>query len=558
MGKIKNYLQDFNCVKDFMSLKTNISGDITGGLTAAVVAFPLVLAFGVSSGLGVKAGLIGAIFVGLLAALFGGCPALISGPTAPMTILTATIVAQHLHQPGFIFATIVLAGILQIILGLTKIAKYIQYMPYPVVSGFMSGIGIIILVTQINPLFGIEAASTVGETLRSLPQLLLHLNNGAAIIACITLILIYALPKIHQHFPATLVGIILGTIIVQLFHLQVPTIGDISSALPSFQRFSFSWGSFQQMLGPAMTLAVMGLLDTLLTCLIVDHMTKKKHNSNKTLVGQGLGNSLSGLLGGLPGAGATLRTQVNISNGGKTPLAGVTYSAVTLISMLFLGVWLKGIPIACLAAVLVKAGLDLIDFKTLKQILKAPLFDEIILAVVLLLTVTINIMVAVGIGLLLACVLFVKRMGDLLSLNIVTLNDLEMPWVSDESWREELTREEKNKILVFQMNGPLFFGASSNFLKSSEKHGDFNGLILRMHRVPEIDITGAYALEELAELFKKEKKFLFIAGLSEGPKAFLRKLRIFDLIGGENFFRRFDDAACRAAKLIKANRKIIS
>ena len=199
-----------------------------------------------------------------------------------------------------------------------------------------------------------------------------------------------------------------------------------------------------------------------------------------------------------------------------------------------------------------KAAADIIHFKSLKQLVKIPFFDEVILLVVFALTVSINIMVAVGIGLLLACILFVKRMGDLLAIDVINLNDIGKSWVADESWRSALTTEEKSKILVFQMNGPLFFGASSNFLKSAEKHGDFAGLILRMHRVPEVDTTGAYALEELAEMFTAEKKFLFITGLGEEPKEFLRKMKIMDIIGEENLFLRFEQAALKAAELVRA------
>ncbi|UCG35799.1 MAG: SulP family inorganic anion transporter [Candidatus Omnitrophota bacterium] len=551
-NEIKDYFKEFSPASNFRMLGSNLKGDIMGGITTGVVALPLALAFGVSSGLGAKAGLIGAIILGLLAALFGGTPSQVSGPTAPMTIIMAAVVMQHTGNPLVVFGVIVLAGVFQIIFGLTKIGKYIQYMPYPVVSGFMSGIGIIILITQLNPFMGLPTIGSVEAFFEALPYSFMNINWAAIAVGSITLLSIYVFPRIHRAIPSAIVAIILGTALAKALNLDLALIGDIPKGLPAFRPFPFDWQILKIMIAPAMTLAVIGLVDSLLTSLVADRLTKHKHESNRELIGQGLGNCVAGLFGGLPGAGATIRTEININTGGRTPLSGVSYSLLILASMVFLGQWLKEVPMACLAAVLFKAAIDIIHFKSLKQLVKIPFFDEVVLLVVFALTVSINIMVAVGIGLLLACILFVKRMGDLLAIDVINLNDIGKSWVADESWRSALTTEEKSKILVFQMNGPLFFGASSNFLKSAEKHGDFAGLILRMHRVPEIDTTGAYALEELAEMFGTEKKFLFITGLGEEPKAFLRKMKFMDILGEENFFLRFEQAALRAAEIVRA------
>lgn len=550
--KLKTYLADFNFLENFKLLTTNIKGDVVGGITTAVIALPIALAFGVSSGLGAETGIIGAVIIGFLAALFGGTPSQISGPTAPMTIIVAAVVAQYMNQPLLVFGIIALAGIFQVIFGLTKLGKYIQYMPYPVVSGFMSGIGLIIFITQINPFLGLGVVTNVEAAVKTFPESITNLNIAAACIGVLTIVMIYVLPKIYRFFPSAIFAIVLSTVITRVFNLDIPTIGDIPFGSFSFHKPPLGWDALRIMIGPAMVLAVMGLIDSLLTSLVADRFTKHRHNSNRELIGQGIANCASGLFGGIPGAGATIRTEINILNGGRTPLSGIIYSGIIFISVFFLGHWLKSVPLACLAAVLFKAAFDIIDFKTLKKITKFPLFDDLVLVVVLTLTVAINIMVAVGIGLLLACVLFVKRMGDLLAIDVVSLNDIEKHWVADESWRQALNQDEKGKILVFQMNGPLFFGASSNFLKSAERHGDFAGLILRMHRVPEIDVTGAYALEELVELFHKEGKFLYVSGLPEEPKEFLRKLKVMDVIGEGNFFRRFDEAANFATDLIRS------
>lgn len=551
MQSIKKYVSDFNPLPNFRMMTTNIRGDIMGGLTAGVVALPLALALGVACGLGAKAGLIGALVLGLLAALFGGTPSQISGPTAPMTVIIASVVLAYTGQPLVVFGVIAIAGLVQIVFAFTKVGKYIQYMPYPVISGFMTGIGLIILIIEINPFLGLPPPSGVKAAIAGIPEAIAHFNGYAILIGALTLFLIYALPKINRKIPGTMVGLLLGTIIAKVLDLPLPEIGEIPRGLPQLEIPVMDWDVFGGLIGAAATLAVVGLLDSLLTSLVADRLTKKRHNSHRELLGQGLGNFASGLFGGLPGAGATIRTEINIHAGGKTPLSGVVYAGFILLTLLFLGKVLMYIPMTCLAAVLFKAGIDIMDFKSIKRITRMPLFDWTVLLVVLTLTVAINILVAVGMGLLLACVLFVKRMGDLLAIDIITLNDMEKAWVADERWRQKLSSAEKRRILIFQMEGPLFFGASSNFLKSTEKHGEYDGLILRMHRVPEIDVTGAYALEELVEYFQDRNKFLYIAGMNEQPKRLLEKLNILQKIGEENAFRRLEQAANHAAEMVK-------
>ncbi len=551
MSKLKEYFSDFNPLPNFKMLGRNIPLDLVGGLTVGVVALPLAMALGIASGLGAKAGLYGAVFVGLFASLFGGTPAQISGPTAPMALIVAAVAISSGQSLPVIFATIALSGIFQIILGFTKTGKYIQYMPYPVISGFLSGLGVIILLIQLNPFVGLAGYSDIDTAIKSIPQTIRNINYAAFFVSSITLTLIYLLPKIFKKIPGTLSGLLVGTAIALLFRLNIPLIGDIPMGLPElFKMPVLSLDMFRMIVAPAMTLAVIGLLDTLMTSIVVERITRVRHNSHRELMGQGIGNFISGMFGGLPGAGADIRTLVNIKAGGRTPLSGVVSALFVLTAVLVAGKWLKYIPVACLAAILFKAAIDIIDFKTLRSIFKIPKFDAAIIIVVFFLTVTVDIMAAVGIGLLLACVLFVKRMGDLLNIDIVTLNDLDKSWVADETWRMKLDREAKNKVLVFQLNGPLFFGASSNFLKSTEKHGDFKVLILRMHRVPEIDTTGALALEELAILFKEKQKILMFSGLEVQPRTFLEKMGILDIIGRDNCYRRFEQAANKAAEII--------
>lgn len=362
---------------------SSFKGDFFGGITAAVIALPLALAFGVASGAGAVAGLYGAIILGFFASLFGGTPSQISGPTGPMTIVFASAVALFSNDINAVMSVVLLAGIFQILFGVLKVGKYVKYIPYPVISGFMSGIGIIIIILQLNPFIGLESQNSVINTLYLFPSSLSNLNFEALILSTLTLTIMFITPKsIARVFPPALLALVLMTILSVVLNFNVSTIGEIPSSLPSFSIPSFEFEKSRDILVLAITLALLGTIDTLLTSLVADSITKTKHNSNKELIGQGLGNSLVALVGGVPGAGATMRTVINVKSGGQTKFSGMIHSLTLLIIALFLAPIASQIPLAVLAGILMKVGIDILDYKFLRVIKNAPKNDLIVMIIV--------------------------------------------------------------------------------------------------------------------------------------------------------------------------------
>jgi SulP family sulfate permease len=357
----------------FASLK----GDIFGGVTAGIVALPLALAFGVQSGLGASAGLYGAMILGLLAAVFGGTNTQISGPTGPMTVVSATVVAAAIAKygqiesaMGVIILTFLFAGIFQILFGVLKIGKYIKYIPYPVLSGFMSGIGVIIIIFQFFPVLGLPSPGKIFTVFKDLPEAVSILNPVSLGITIATILIIYLFPKLSKVVPGTLVALILITLISFFFSLETPLIGDMPKGLPALKIGSLSgisFSDFSMILLPAITLAGLGAIDTLLTSVVADNLTRTRHNSNKELIGQGIGNMVSSLFGGIPGAGATMRTVVNVKSGGKTRLSGIIHALLLFIILLGLGKYVAFIPLAALAGVLITVGIGIVDVRGMKN-----------------------------------------------------------------------------------------------------------------------------------------------------------------------------------------------
>ena len=350
-----------------------IKGDIFGGITAAVIALPLALAFGVASGAGAVAGMYGAIILGFFAALFGGTPTQISGPTGPMTVVIASAVALFAGDINAVMSVIFLTGLFQIVFGFTKVGQYVKYIPYPVISGFMSGIGLIIIILQINPFLGVNGLGSVLTTLYNLPSTISDSNMQAVILASCTLGIMFLTPaKISKVVPTALVALVTMTLISVSLEFEVMTIGTIPSTLPEFTLPSFALDQSKDIFVLAITLALLGTIDTLLTSLVADSITKTKHNPNKELIGQGIGNTIVSLVGGIAGAGATMRTVINVKSGGKTRLSGIIHSITLLCIMLFLSPIASQIPLAVLAGILMKVGIDIFDYKFLNQEMLFP------------------------------------------------------------------------------------------------------------------------------------------------------------------------------------------
>ena len=503
----------------------NLKGDIFGGVTAGIVALPLALAFGIqafsgvndpaAASMGAYAGLVGATLLGFFAALFGGTHSQISGPTGPMTVITATLVSGAWASSGggsfsAVLVSMALAaifcGLFQILFGIIKIGKYVRYIPYPVLSGFMSGIGVIIILQQLYPLIGQSGSGSMIDLLAGLPAAVGTTSLTALLLGLGTVAIIFLFPLITKKVPSTLVALLVMTVISLFINMDgVPTIGEIPSGLPVPFFFNdqvsltgLDWGAIlTAAIIPGLTLAGLGSIDTLLTSVVADNITKTKHNSNRELIGQGIGNAIAGLFCGLPGAGATMRTVVNVKSGGRTQLSGMVHALLLLAVLLGLGSLVKYVPLSVLAGILITVGWGIIDFRGFKDLPKIPRADAVVLIVVFLVTVFVDLLTAVGIGMVIACVLFMKRASDLVeggySSQEMTNFDKESPW-SDEGGMPDTVA---HKIYIQRLNGPIFFGTINKFKEvMGDVPADAKIVIIRMRLVSFMDQSGLYAMEE--------------------------------------------------------------
>ena len=515
----------------------NLKGDLSGGVVAGVVALPLALAFGVQSGLGAIAGLYGAIILGILAALLGGTATQASGPTGPMTVVSASIVTIAIAKFGgidnalpIILLTFFLGGIFQILFGLVRFGSYIKYFPYPVISGFMTGVGLIIILFQIFPFFGMSSPKSTIAVLQKFPEIFSDANLAAIGIGLLTIAVYYGFPKISKAVPSTLVALIVASLVAYFLKINVPLIGDIPSGLPELRVagfFTIPSEAFGLILEFAIVLAALGSIDSLLTSVIADNITKTRHNSNRELIGQGIGNAVAAMFGGIPGAGATKGTVININSGGKTRLSGAIHGSFLLMVLLGAGSLAAYIPIPVLAGILIPVGLNIIDYKALKHLLKVPRADMFVLLLVLLITTFGNLIYAVGIGIVLASILFMKKIGDMADerseLKSLGESQPETPWADEQS----LYAKFKNRVYINHLDGPLFFGFASRFQTMADKTDtNMKALIIRMDRVPYIDQSGLYALENVLFDLKTIGVPVIIVGLQDQPRDMLLAIGI--------------------------------
>ena len=532
----------------------NLKGDLTGGLTAGIVALPLALAFGVQSGLGAIAGLYGAIAIGILAALFGGTATQASGPTGPMTVVSAALVAAAINFSGsleralgIVVLTFLLGGVFQILFGFLNIARYIKFFPYPVISGFMSGVGLIIVLLQIYPFAGVSPPATTLGVITEIPRLFAELNWAALGLGALTVLIYYLFPRVTKTIPSALVALIGATLLGYFLRLKVPLIGDIPSGLPSLQidgLLSIDPAAYLLILEFALVLAVLGSIDSLLTSVIADNITKTKHDSNQELIGQGIGNIAAALFGGIPGAGATKGTVVNINAGGRTRLSGTLHGLFLLAVLLGIGQLAAYIPLTVLAGILIPIGFGIIDYKGLKHLLHVPRADAVVLVTVFAMTTFGSLIQAVGLGIILASVLFMKRSSDLAeegtSVTALTGIDGEQPWEDEIN----LYKEFKDRIYIKHLYGPLFFGFTSHFQKLiKDLDKDIRALIIRMDRVPHIDQSGLYAMEEAILELCRKGVLVLVTGLHPQPYDMLQMIDIVpDLLPESQLFEEFDSS----------------
>lgn len=621
-------------MKEFFKFDfSNLRGDFLGGLTAGIVALPLALAFGDQTALGAMAGLYGAIAIAILAALFGGTATQVSGPTAPMTVVSAAVIASSITESGaetigeampIIIATFFLAGLIEMIFGIIKLGKYIRYIPYPVVSGFMSGIGIIIIITQLFPLLGYNPSvdtemvqqrlphaeeqilenilreeertglitGTLSEedlrnTLRDFQQVTQveiqaeaqkmtrreisgsvgtiknltrpfafegGVNYPNLILAILTILIIYGFKRIKaisKVLPSSLVALVLMTgVAFFFFRGQVPVIGDVESGLPALQLGFFPAYFNSGMLGTivefAFTLAALGAIDSLLTSVVADNLTKTKHDSNQELIGQGIGNMGAALIGGLPGAGATMRTVINANSGGKTKLSGIFAGVFLLAVLLGLGPIVAYIPKGVLAGILFTVGIGIIDYKAFRHIRAMPRSEVVIMLAVLFLTVFVNLLLAVGVGMILAALLFMIKTSDLIeastSIDSTNLTKFaqEKPWVDEDDFIEKYG----SQVFIKHLSGPVFFGFSSGFAQLT-RQADLKIVIIRFSRVQYLDQSGLYAAEDAITDLQNRGIAVLFTGLDGQPRDMLRRINILPgLVPKDHCFASFE--ACRA------------
>ena len=617
-------------MKSFFS---NIKGDAFGGITAGIVALPLALAFGVSSGLGPSAGLYGAIFISFFAALFGGTNTQISGPTAPMTAVSMVVIAGIIAVNDgdvekalpAILTVFLLAGLFQIGLGALGFGKYIKYIPYPVVSGFMTAIGVIIIITQVLPSLGYypkedivfvetfkpqaeelilenilkeeagegilvlenftetvkrannitpeqilkesqtlaaKEASGVLGAIKVFPKAIKNINILELLLALVTIFIIYGFKRITTKIPSALVALIVVSGVAYGFGLDYRPIEEIPSGLPipNIEIFTqFSLASITPYVFTAISLALLGAIDSLLTSVVADNMTKTKHQPNKELVGQGIGNSIAAIFGGIPGAGATIRTVVNINAGGKTKLSGMIAGVMLFAIMLGLAPVASKIPAAVLAGILITVGIGVMDYKGLKAIPALPKdlkigplkmsSEVIIMLVVLILSTFWDLVYAVGIGLVIASLLFMKKIGDLTASRSDVKPLKEKAWADEASFPEAL----KEEVFIKHIKGPLFFGSTSDFQQLAKQIPDTaKTVVIRLGRMQYMDQSGLYAMEDVLVDLRKQNINVLMVNLLRQPKYMMERIDIIpDLIPEEHLFKDFDTCL----KWIKQNVK---
>lgn len=608
---------------------SNLRGDFFGGLTAGIVALPLALAFGAQTALGPMAGLYGAIAIAILAAIFGGTPTQVSGPTAPMTVVSSAVIASSLIEGGFdsvesalplIIAVFFLAGFIEMLLGFLRVGRYVRYIPYPVVSGFMSGIGVIIIITQLFPMLGYnpgvdealvqqrlphaeeqilekilreeeqegifsgvmstaeleettrraqmvtpdeiraeaarqaarEASGTVG-TLKhiarpfSTPNGINWLN---LILAAGTIVIIYLFKRITEAVPSSLVALIVMTLVGFFFMRgQVPIIGAVDEGLPPLHLNFFGEylnpGMLMTILEFAVTLALLGAIDSLLTSVVADNLTKTKHDSDQELIGQGIGNMGAALIAGLPGAGATMRTVINVQSGGKTKISGVIAGVFLLAVLLGLSPIVSFIPNGVLAGILMTVGIGIIDYKGFGHLRSVPKTDAVVMIVVLLLTVFVGLLEAVAIGMVLAALLFMKKTSDVVEdrTAAATLRDFsrEKPWADEQSLIDEIG----DRVYIKHLDGPLFFGFVSTFNAMVQNLPNIQVVVMRMGKVPYVDQSGLYAMEDAIMDLQKRGVAVVFTNINQQARDMFERINLIPgLVGEEYIFGSFVE--CRA------------
>ena len=548
----------FSCLKTYD--KKTFMSDLMAGILVGIVALPLAIAFGIASGVTPEKGIITAIVAGLVISLFGGSKVQIGGPTGAFIIIIYGIIQKYGFE-GLTIATL-MAGFFLVLFGLLRLGTIIKYIPYPIVVGFTSGIAVTIFTTQIKDLFGLTLPSNPSDFIEKWGVYLQNFNTidpWCALIGVASVVVIAVTPRFSKKIPGSLIAIILMTIVALLLKnfagvLSIETIGDrfsISNELPAAQVPDMNWETIKSLVSPAITIAILGAIESLLSATVADGVIGDHHDSNTELVAQGLANIASPLFGGIPATGAIARTMTNINNGGKTPVAGIIHAVVLLLIFLFLMPLAKYIPMACLAGVLVVVSYGMCGWRSFLELMKNPKSDVTVLLITFFLTIIFDLTIAIEVGLIIACLLFMKRMSETTDVKAIT-EEIDLNQDAEFSTGNLDHLIIPQGVEVYEINGPYFFGAGNKFEEIMASFGDRPKVrIIRMRKVPFVDSTGIHNLTNLCEMSKKEGIQIVLSGVREKVNGQLEHAGFYHLIGEENICSHINLALKRANEIIE-------
>ena len=551
---IKNQIHEISPWSNIKSLNKNIRGDILSGITVAIIALPLALAFGEISQLGPIAGIWGAIAGGLFGGLFGGCLVGVSGPTAPkaaqISAFMGFFVIGTSNQPDLVaaFSIIFLSGLILVAISFLRVSRFIHFTPYPVVAGFMCGIGVIVIITQVNAFLGLEVKKNIHDVILNLDKTIQEINSEALYVSIPSLIILFGWPQLGKKIrtlskiPAPLISLILGTSVAQLMSLNIPYIGDKmdhNAVVSIFTLYLPDLNRTIEFIGPAFALAALAVLDSLLSCKVADNMTGTRHSSDRETFGQGMANMAAGILGGVTTATATMRTVANIKFGGRTPLASIIHGLVLFAILSGLGEIVAAIPNACLAAILFKVGIDIMDYRILPVLKRIPFIDLIVFAVVLFVTVYEDLMIAIAIGIVIALLGNINQIKQAFK---SSKKHQVIPISKSEIFKsnKELIEISNMSVNVLKPHGAIFFGSVEHILETYSSSNEHQILIIDMSNVGMVDLTGIYVLEDLINSLRKSNIEVYMT--RSGPKIedLLDKTRFLETIGRDNFSNDLD------------------
>lgn len=548
----------FSCLKTYD--KKTFMSDLMAGIIVGIVALPLAIAFGIASGVTPEKGIITAIVAGLVISLFGGSKVQIGGPTGAFIIIIYGIIQKYGFE-GLTIATL-MAGLFLVLFGLLRLGTIIKYIPYPIVVGFTSGIAVTIFTTQIKDLFGLTLPSNPSDFIEKWGVYLQNFNTidpWCALIGVASVVVIAVTPRFSKKIPGSLIAIILMTIVALLLKnfagvLSIETIGDrfsISNELPAAQVPDMNWETIKSLVSPAITIAILGSIESLLSATVADGVIGDHHDSNTELVAQGLANIASPLFGGIPATGAIARTMTNINNGGKIPVAGIIHAVVLLLIFLFLMPLAKYIPMACLAGVLVVVSYGMCGWRSFLELMKNPKSDVTVLLITFFLTIIFDLTIAIEVGLIIACLLFMKRMSETTDVKAIT-EEIDLNQDAEFSTGNLDHLIIPQGVEVYEINGPYFFGAGNKFEEIMASFGDRPKVrIIRMRKVPFVDSTGIHNLTNLCEMSKKEGIQIVLSGVREKVNGQLEHAGFYHLIGEENICSHINLALKRANEIIE-------